>query len=333
MNLKIYSDLRWPSATGIGLVKEEIIKRLPHSAKIIDLKLRTRIGSPLSPFEFGWALRHAGDVGGVAWSAGFIPPYPTKVPSVVTVHDLTHLHFYSSLHREYYKKILRPLYKRCARVICVSKYSRDEFVSWSGIDEEKVSIVFNGVSDIFHENLMSAQFDFPYIFYPGNKRNYKNLARLIAAFAQSSLADLNFHLVMTGSPCAELERLSHTLGIKDRLLFAGVVSVQRLAELYRGAAFVSFVSLYEGFGLPILEAMASNTPVLTSNCASMPEIAGGAALIVDPLSVESIALGMRDLAEDGGLRSKLVELGAARVKEFSWDKCAKKTWQLVSACA
>ena len=326
---KVFTDLRWPLHTGIGNVMTSLVKRAPSRVNLVDLNAQRAIGHPFSPLKILRALKCVKACDGVFWSAGFVPPAGKELPSVVTVHDLTHLRFYTRFHRAYYNLFFKPLYRRCGAIICVSDYTRRQFLAWSGMPRDKVHVVLNGVSSVYGENQASFGLPYRYVLYPGNHRAYKNLNLLIAAFAASSLSQQNIHLVMTGAPNQVLLAQARRLGIESYLHFLGRVEAADLPKIYKGALLVAFVSLYEGFGLPILEAMASGVPVLTSNVSSMPEVAGDAALIVDPYSVEAVAKGLDVLAFDAALRSDFVGKGRQQAARFDWDKSANELWSIV----
>ena len=333
MPTSVYSDLRWPSGTGIGIVQRALLARAPERLRIVNLRIRARIGSPSSPFAIALALSGQRARGGVFWSPGYMPPISSRIPAVVTVHDLTHLHFYSALHRAYYNHFMRRLYRQCARIICVSEYTRLEFLAWSGMPPERVHTIQNGISPEGFNAPTSFGLPFPYVFYPGNHRPYKNLPRLLEAYARTKLPQQGIHLVMTGQPAAELMRSAIALGVESKLHFLGRVTDAEVASLYRGARLVAFVSLYEGFGLPIVEGMASGVPVLTSNIASMPETAGGAAYLVDPRSVAGISEGLELCCFDEQLRERLTDLGRARALQFDWTTTAEQTWRVLDCAA
>ena len=262
-----------------------------------------------------------------------MPPFHCSIPTVVTVHDLTHLHFYSAFHVAYYNWILRRLYCKCTRVACDSEYTRQEFLDWSGFPAERASVIYLGVSEAFGGARSGQKLPFPYVFYAGNHRSYKNLDRLLEAYAKSGLPPKNVHLVFTGTAPERLLSLANRLSVSDLVHFVGHVSDAEMADFYKGALLVAFVSLYEGFGLPILEAMSAGVPVLTSDAASMPEIAGNAALIVDPYSVAAIAHGLESLAFDEDERRIRIQRGAERFRKFNWDTTAQKVWNLVELAA
>jgi glycosyltransferase involved in cell wall biosynthesis len=324
----VYADLRWPAQTGIGNVMTACLQRAPQNARVETLGVSGKIGSPFSPMQISAALARK-EREAVFWSPGFVPPAWGRRPSVVTVHDLTHLHFYSKLHRAYYDLLFRNMYRRCTAIICCSDFTRSELLAWSGIEPARVHRVWHGVDPVFARNDETLGLDYPYVLYPGNRRSYKNLDRLLTAYAQSVLPGKGVCLLLTGNPDANLTALAQKLGVESFVRFSGRIADEQMPKLYRGALFVAFVSLYEGFGLPIVEAMASRVPVLTSNTSSMPEVAGNAALVVDPLNVDEIRKGIDRLAEVSALRQELIEAGVERVGRFTWDQAAAGHWQLV----
>ncbi len=331
--LTVYSDSRWPERTGIGNVMAAMKRNAPHDVAVVDLPVSGEIGHPLSPLAIARALKRQQAHDGVFWSAGFVPPLTSLLPTVVTVHDLTHLHFYGRKRSLYYAVVLRPLYRRCNEIVCVSDYTRQEFLRWSGIAHERVSVVYNGVAPKFLDNQAKFPCDFQYVLYPGNRRSYKNLDRLLAAYASSRLPGMGIKLGLTGTASKAITALARRLGVENQLQFFGWVDEAQLPSLYRGALLVAFVSLYEGFGLPIVEGMASRVPVLTSNVSAMPEIAKDAALIVDPYDIPSMTSAMDRLAESSSLREDLVAKGVERVKAFDWRHSADQLWGVVRRAA
>jgi glycosyltransferase involved in cell wall biosynthesis len=329
----VYADLRWPAASGIGVVQAELIKRVPASMQIVDLRATGRIGLPTSPWTVARALARSATARGVFWSPGFVPPARSRLPSVVTVHDLTHLHFYTRLHRAYYEMVLRPLFRRCAHIVCVSNFTRDEFLEWSGIDPVRVSTVYNGVDAQEFVRRGSAVLTFPYVLYPGNQRSYKNLQRLAQAYARSSLPADGVRLVLTGEPQLALRAAAGRLGLGDSIHFMGTVDRTTLIDLYAHARAIAFVSLYEGFGLPLLEAMAAGVPVLAARAGALPEVAGNAALLVDPTRIDEIGNGLQEIVANETLRATLVTRGTARVAHFDWNSAASAVWRIVSEAA
>jgi glycosyltransferase involved in cell wall biosynthesis len=161
-----------------------------------------------------------------------------------------------------------------------------------------------------------------------NRKRHKNEFRLIEAFSISGLSS-EIRLVFTGGSTAELSEFIERKRVTPQVFFAGFVREEKLPALYRGAAALVFPSLYEGFGLPVLEAMACGTPVVTSNVTALPEVAGDAALLVDPTSVEQIAGAMRQIASDTALRRQLRDKGLSQAARFSWANTTAGVQQLM----
>ncbi len=327
----VYADLRWPDKTGIGVFQREIIQRVPPRVDVIDLKVKGRIGSPLSPIAISNALARNRATTGVFFSPGYMPPAWSKVPSIVTVHDLLHLHFHTKLHVAYYDLILKRLYRNCRSIICVSEHGRSEFLRWSGLSPDRVIPIHNGVSNIFWTEAPGTIFNFPYVFFPGSHKIHKNKIRLIQAYAASSLPHRKVNLVFTGEPAAFLLREAEKCSVSGLLHFVGDISDEELVSLYKGALLVAYVSLYEGFGLPIVEAMAAGVPVLVSNTTSMPEVAGDAAILVNPYSVDEMAHALNILAFNEGERALRIRLGRERATCYTWDAAAERIWAVIEA--
>jgi len=329
--LRYFADRRWPAGTGIGIVQSELEARRPADVEIVDLDVKGSIGSPFSPLRVTQAIRkHSKSKQLTYLSFGFIPPLLHAGRSIVLVHDLTHLHYYGTFKRVYYDVVLKRLYRNCEAIICPSDYTKCEFVKWSKINPDKIHTIYNGCSEAFRINDEKLDLGFKYIVYPGNYRNYKNLIKLIQSYAKSNVSQIGVHLVMTGSGNSDLNKTSKQYGVADYVHFIGKLPESDMPKLYSGAIALLFISLYEGFGLPIVEAMASGVPVITSNVTSMPEIAGDAALIVDPHSENEISAAIRRVSTDEKLRQDLIDRGIERATHFSWDKMAVKFWSLAN---
>jgi glycosyltransferase involved in cell wall biosynthesis len=171
-----------------------------------------------------------------------------------------------------------------------------------------------------------------FVLYAGNIKPHKNLERLIEAFHALRRADLDdLKLLIIGDQISKypaLRRAVHRLKLHKHVRFLGYLPDDTLAILYRLAAVFVFPSLYEGFGLPALEAMASGTPVVTSNVSSLPEVTGDAAVLVDPYDVDAIEAGMRRVLTDPQLADEMRRKGLRRAREFSWERSVAKTWQV-----
>ncbi len=329
MKKKIAVDASWFGPTGIGRVADEVLSRHPPDWNIVEIRNGKKNAAPLTPIDLAKEIsRIKADI---FWSPGFMPPiYYEKTPVVLTVHDLTHLHYYKLHHKLYYNYIIKHLAKKASSVITVSDFSRNEFLSWSGINHEKVHRIHNGVSAEFSSTGPVTDIGYSYILYVGNRRSYKNVIGLIRAFAKSGLSSKGFILALSGGPDESYLQVENELGLSGSIRYLGFIPESQLPSVYRGAHALAFVSLYEGFGLPVLEAMACGVPVLTSTTSSLPEIAGGAALLVDPKNIEEIATGLQSICLNKELRNQLITKGLKNSSIFSWDRTANQYWNTFS---
>jgi O-antigen biosynthesis alpha-1,2-mannosyltransferase len=314
-------DSRWDGGHGIGRFSVELFPRLTHFRKV---ELSGRPSDPMDPWRLGSYLRRVRPV--LYFSPGYNAPVGGQCRFALTVYDLNHLHISengSLLKRLYYSRILRPALHRAEVVFTLSDFSKRQILEWSGIKEEKMVKITPGISGHFLPSGDSYASARPYLLYVGSHAPHKNLHGALRAFASSGLAG-SHDFVMTGEPPKEMRSLVARLGVEGRVRFLGRVPDPMLPPLYRGAAAVVFVSLYEGFGMPIIEAMACGVPVLTSNATSMPEAAGGAAVLVDPRDVEEIAHGMRKIVEDEALRHELRKKGLEWSARYRWEVAAKE---------
>lgn len=312
---RILFDSRWQGPQGIARFGAEVFKRLPG---VYPLPSAMPLFNPIDPLWLSWQIRRT--TADVFFTPGFNVPAVTAKPFVFVVHDLNYVYCPESsdfLRRSYFDWLVRPACRRAARVLTVSDFSRHQIVEWSGISESRVVNVGNGVGPEFTTDGDHFNPGFPYFLYIGNRLPHKNLPGLITAFARSRLS---CKLMLTGEADERLLRVATQLGIRSSLCFSGRVSDEKLAALIRGASAVVLVSKSEGFGLPIVEAMACGIPVVASKSAAIPEIAGSAALLVDPNSVEDIANALVSITEDSGLREQLRKRGLAQAARFTWEK-------------
>lgn len=319
-------DSRWVGTNGIGRFAFEVGNRL----QISDYD---GYGHPTSPFDsFVISLilvqYYSND-----WflSPGYNAPILTRMPYILTIHDINHIdrpENSSFLKRLYYSTVLKRLCKNSRAILTVSNFSKDRISDWFNISKDKIFNVGNGVSEIFYQSEKKTRNNDDYVLCVSNRRGHKNEKSVLESFAQSLLPH-TFKLVLTGSRTSELCNLAQSLGISERIIFTGHISESELADLYSGAFLLLFPSFYEGFGLPIAEAFASGTPVITSNVTSMPEIAGDAALLVNPSATNEIISAINQLYESPQLRTTLIERGRERAKFFSWDAVAAKVRAVV----
>ena len=243
-------------------------------------------------------------------------PTRSRVPLVVTVHDLAvlrHPETFNRWTRTYSRRVLPRVARAATRLIAVSEFTKRELCELLGVPPEKVRVVPNAVGEPFTAEGDSAAGD--YVLAVSTLEPRKNLPRLVEGYRRAGLNGLP--LLVAGAAGWGDVRVS---GDGVRLL--GEVSDHELARLYRGARAVAYVSLYEGFGLPVLEAMACGAPVVAARNDALAEVSGGAAVLVDPLDPDSIASG---LVEAIDRREELRPLGLARARVFAWRKVARET--------
>jgi glycosyltransferase involved in cell wall biosynthesis len=267
-----------------------------------------------------------------------LPPL-RGVPTVLTVHDL----IFRLLPRQHkplnrwYLNLSMPLFcRRAAHIIAISEQTRRDVVTAYGVPAEKISVIYEAADPHFRPQppeataAARARYHLPerYLLFVGTIEPRKNLTRLLAAFEHLHAEGLTDALViagkrgwLTGDFDAALERSP----VRQAVIFPGFVADEDLPAVYARAQLLAMPSLYEGFGLPVLEAMASGAPVACSNSSSLPEIAGEAALLFDPTDVESIRDALRGILRDPELQDHLRQLGLRRAGQFSWEHTAQET--------
>lgn len=262
----------------------------------------------------------------------------SKLKTVMTVHDLG-VEYLPGLHQLkqqlYLKYITKYQLASATGLIAVSKATKDDLIKKAGINPGKISVVYEGYDDnlfkpIKDDTLVNSLRQYKikpgsYFLFVGTTQPRKNLERLITAFNNLK----NENLVIVGSKgwlSDEIYHLPGKLGIEDSIKFLGYVPDVDMPAIYSGAKALTFPSLFEGFGLPILEAQACGCPVLTSNTSSMPEVAGKGAIFVNPNSTQDIIRGIREIEE---VRDKIVKAGFENIKRFSWEKCARQTLEVL----
>ncbi|MGB2716740.1 MAG: glycosyltransferase family 1 protein [Vicinamibacterales bacterium] len=315
---------------GIAAELGENFRAIPESAAAYSL--REQVAVPLDLRRERVQLFHA---------PHYVLPPLTPCRSVVTIHDCIHLRFPQYLpHRlghAYARSALWVAAHRSARVLTVSEASKRDILKYFNIPPGKIDVIYNAIDERFNETPSDEdvwrvreryQLRDPFILYAGNIKPHKNLERLIESFYLLRREGLEqVKLLIIGdeiSKYATLRRAVHRYKLHQYVRFFGFVPDRTLAVLYRLAGVFVFPSLYEGFGLPPLEAMASGTPVITSNVSSLPEVVGDAALLIDPYDPVAIAGAMRRVLSEPALRDELRRRGLARVKEFSWDRSVRR---------
>jgi glycosyltransferase involved in cell wall biosynthesis len=269
-----------------------------------------------------------------------LPPLVT-CRSVVTIHDCIHLMFPQYLPNQfaltYAKTSMALASRRATRVMTVSESSKRDIIRFFDTDPDKISVIYNAYDERFgveprEDDVVRVRERFQlhdeFVLYAGNVKPHKNLERLIEAFHIVRNRGLDhLKLVLIGdeiSKYAALRRAVHQHQLHKYVRFLGYLPEETLAVMYRLAGVFVFPSLYEGFGLPPLEAMASGTPVVTSNVSSLPEVAGDAAVLVDPYDPTAIADGIHRVLTDEALRRDLRRKGVARAHQFSWEQSVSR---------
>ncbi len=263
-----------------------------------------------------------------------------STPTVITIHDLADLHVrkYGWFRTLYRRSINYLAARRADCVLTVSESSKRDLVAMLGVAPAKVAVVYPGVSEIFRprdplscKEYVRSRYGLPtdFILAPGGLGGNKNLNRLLEAFARLVSQGASHHLVCTGTAAGEemtrLQTSVKELQLDGRVFFPGRIPLDDLVTLYGASSAVVYVSLYEGFGLPLLEAMACGIPILASQTSSIPEVTQEAALLVDPYNGGAIANAIGRVLRDEELRQTLIQRGLIRAQHFSWRSTAIQT--------
>lgn len=265
----------------------------------------------------------------------------TDVPSMNVFHDLNFEHYPKDLpriERYYYRNYFPEYAYKARRIATVSEYSKNDIVKLYGVDKEKIDVVYNGANEMFTplsgEKIKQVRKKYseqrPYFLFVGALHPRKNLARLFPAFDAFKSSDhQGIKLLIVGEKkwwTAAIEKAYEDMQHKDDVIFTGRLSAKELHHIIGSALATTYVSYFEGFGIPIVESFYCEVPVITSNITSMPEVAGDAAELVDPFSIESISKSLQKVASDENYRRELVEKGRERRKMFSWQKTSERLW-------
>lgn len=272
----------------------------------------------------------------------YAPPF-VNAPEVISILDVSYKHFPEMFgKRDLYKLSWWGKYsvKKAKKIITISENSKDDIIKTYGIQARKVDVIHVGIKDIINahmkkeEVLSKYQIDAPYILFVGTLQPRKNVKRLIQAI--SLLKNKKVQLVIIGKKGWMYEEILQSpvrFGVSDRVIFLHNVSNEELPIFYKNAECFVLPSLYEGFGLPVLEAMQLECPVIVSNVSSLPEAGGDAALYVNPEDVADISSKIDEVLESKKLRDRMIKLGLEQVKKFSWEKAAKETLTVLESVA
>ena len=275
-----------------------------------------------------------------------IPLFNPK-KSVVTVHDIGFEHLPAAYHwanKFYHKFIIHFIKSFATRIIAVSRFTKEDLVKTYEIPEEKISVVYNGYDSEGYKPVVDAAarlkikygFDFPFVLFIGRLEGKKNICRLVEAFIafkqKYPMDKRKLILVGKSGIDKELDKAKEKIaftGSQGEVIFPGWVAQEDLPLFLSAADVFFFPSLFEGFGIPVVEAMACGCPVICSKTTSLPEVTGEAALMFDPLNVAEMAARLEQVLLNESVAESLREKGFQRAKDFSWEKCAAETWQIL----
>ncbi len=274
----------------------------------------------------------------------YVLPWVVPCKAVVTIHDIIHLLYPeflpNSLAYFYAQRTIRRSLQRGDHILADSQNTKADLVEFFEVTGEKIKVVYPGVSDRFRAPveeehgrsvLETYGIQKPYALFVGNPKPHKNLDGVVKAFARSlAIRDFDAQLVCVGDRTGrdfKIRQRAEQLGIGDRVQLVGHVEEDELPAIYQGADLFLYPTLYEGFGLPVVEAMASGVPVITSNTSALKEVAEGYADLVNPLDVEEIAQAIAHCMTDAEHRDALRKLGKRRAEDFSWQRTAELTRQ------
>lgn len=368
MGLAVNASIVDPLLSGLGVYTVNLIQTLskirpdllvytscpeafaPHQVRV------SRLSSPMGPaYGKGAHLRR------LIWAQWVLPRLMARdnvspllstipegtirgdIPQYLVVHDVTPLRFPKEyvLQRWYFQWYVRPLLRNARRIITVSEQTKADVITAFGISSSRIRVVPGGCNhEVFHAGInpeaVKAKYRLDaYVLYVGNFHPHKNLLRLIQAF-QLVARDGWHQLVIAGKKDSRffpvLEAMVEKLGLQGRVIFPGYIPGEDLPGLYAGATALVLPSLYEGFGLPVLEAMACGVPVIAAKSGAIPELVSGAGLLVDPMDPKDIGEAIHRVVTDCALRDRLVRVGVQRASRYSWCDTAERIAGILQEC-
>ena len=347
MKKKLTIDFRMHNASGIGryirnlvpflvdefditlLGKKEELQNYSFVNKVKIIESNSNIYSIKEQIELFKKIPQSD----IFWSPHYnIPILPIKAKKrIVTIHDVYHLAFYDNLslsQKIYSKFMINQAVKKSDIVLTVSNFSKKEIIKYTNTNKN-IEIIYNGIEKDWISNDIYPKEN--YILYVGNVKPHKNLVRALKAFLLLKNKNIKFKIVgkKEGFITADtqIDKIAKELG--NRVEFTGYVSDDELKKLYQKAKFFLFPSLYEGFGIPPLEAQACGTPVIVSNVASLPEVCQDSTLYCNPYDIYDIKNKMEQLINNETLQEELVQKGFENIKRFSWEKSANKLIKII----
>lgn len=264
-------------------------------------------------------------------------------PTVAVMHDIAYEHypdFVPGMVRRYYQYFMPRYAAHASRIATVSEYSKKDIASYYHTSPDKIDVVYSAAKDIFRPSteseIAATREEYaggaPYLIFVGSIHPRKNLKNMLLGFEQHRRArpESQLRFIVAGAfgwQNSELKQVIESMSYREDVIFLGRQSVEDLARLIAGAFTLMYVSVFEGFGVPPLEAMQSHVPAITSPVSSLPEISGEGALYADPLDPAAIGEAISTLWDDPGLRAQMIARGAIRSRLFTWDRTASLLWQ------
>lgn len=339
MSIRVNGRFLSQRTTGVERYARELMARIGKAADVVAPRSPTR-GLRGHLWEQGILPRLLNEA--LLWSPCNTGPLCVE-RQVVTIHDCgfhDHPESVSRSFAKWYEWLIPRLARRARKVITVSEFSRRRLVDFAGVRENRVEVIPNGVGHQFapvdpriiartRERLRLPP---RYVLSVGSIAPRKNLARLLAAWQQLPADEWGLSLLLVGASGKAFKPVDVACD-DPSVVMTGYVDDEHLPALYSGAELFVFPSIYEGFGLPVLEAMACGTPVVCANSSALPEVAGDAAVLVDPWDPASIAEGIQFVLNDRVLREDLTQRGLARARRFTWERAASATWQVLASAA
>ena len=293
----------------------------------------------------------------VLHSPGFVIPFFASCRRILTIADttfITHAHSHTFFKQIYFGLLMPLSIKRADSVISISKNTKSDILSIVNVEPNKIIPIYLAADDIFKKSskerarsvlrrkyshkgngALSESLRRPFLLFVGVIEPRKNIEGILHAFYELKDTLLKRHrLVIVGKKgwkCGSIFSLIESLGLRDRVIFTGYVPDEDLVNFYNAADILLYPSFYEGFGIPIVEAMSCGCPVITSDVSSMPELAGNAAMLVNPHNNHELVRAIASIFQDKSLRRKLISQGLVQSRRFSWKKCAEETLRVYLA--
>lgn len=314
----IYYDDRWIGSHGIGRFAKEISPYLVDNLKLKNI-ISNSPSAPLDSIKLSYFFLNKK---GVYFSPGFNsgPILNKSITNLITIHDLMHIHFYKDpIKTLHYKYLLNFNLSQTPYIFTVSHFSKNQICNYFNLDEKRVVVLGNSVSNVFKREIGFKQTE-KYFFIPTNQKKHKNNDIVLDAFSNFKFKN-DFSLVFLGLPNELLTKKAISLKINS-IKYTGIIDDEELYQYYLNAHATIFPSLYEGFGIPLLESMSTETPLICSNATSIPEIARDAALYFTPSSHEELTEQLNLIVSDSNIGNSLSKKGKEILKQFEWKQIA-----------